>query len=62
MAERKHDGGSAMTVNAQSQSETPTVYLTPPTQDEEKYLRSIEQSNSEYDPAIVVGGPRSVRS
>lgn len=62
MAQRKHDSDSAKTVSAKSQSETPIVRLTPPTQDEEKHLRSIEQSNSEYDPAIVVGGPRSARS
>jgi hypothetical protein len=61
MANRKQDAGVAETVNAPSQSEAPTVNLTPPTEDEEKYLRSIEQSNSNYDPGIILGGPRVVR-
>ena len=61
MAPRNHDSDSAKTVTASSQSEMPQVYLTPPTEDEEEYLRSIEQSNSEYDPTIIVGGPRVIR-
>ncbi|OSI70498.1 hypothetical protein BST63_33260 [Bradyrhizobium canariense] len=62
MAHRNHESDSAKIVDAKSQSETPRVYLTAPTDDEEQHLRSIEKSNSEYDPAIIVGGPRSVRS
>jgi hypothetical protein len=60
MTRRKHEGDSAKTVNAPSRPETPTVSLTPPTDEEERHLRSIEQSSSNYDPAIVVGGPRTV--
>ena len=37
------------------------VVFTPPTEDEEKYLRTIELSSDEYDPSIVVGGPRNFR-
>jgi hypothetical protein len=62
MTQRKHEDGSARIVNAPSQSgTTPSVNLTPPTDDEEKHLRSIEQTSSQYDPRIVVGGPRTVR-
>ena len=62
MANRKHEAGAAEIVDARSQSEAPTINLTPPTEDEEAYLRSIEQSNSDYNPAIILGGPRLARS
>lgn len=37
------------------------VVLTPPTEDQEDYLRTIERSSDEYDPSVIVGGPRNVR-
>ena len=61
MPQRKHDVRSAGTADANSRSDTPSVVLTPPTEDEEKYLRSIEQSNSDYNPEIILGGPRVAR-
>ncbi len=36
-----------------------TVYLTPPTDDEERYLRQlIDVANAPYDKNTVLGGPR----
>jgi hypothetical protein len=37
------------------------IVLSPPTQDQEDYLRSIEQSSDDYDPNVVIGGPRQHR-
>jgi hypothetical protein len=38
-----------------------TIVLSPPTQDQEDYLRSIERSSDDYDPNVVIGGPRQLR-
>lgn len=61
MAQRNHEGDTAPTVNAPSHTDRPSVSLTPPTDDEERHLRSIEQSSNHYDPSVIVGGPRVVR-
>ena len=36
------------------------VVLTPPTAEQEDYLREIERSTGSFDPNVVVGGPQSV--
>ena len=34
------------------------VVLTPPTSDEEDYLNKIQRSSADYDPNVIIGGPR----
>jgi hypothetical protein len=38
------------------------VILPKPTQDQSEYLQKIKDSAKDYDPAVVVGGPRRARS
>lgn len=38
------------------------VVLTPPTAEQEDYLKGIERSTGNYDPNVIVGGPRSTRT
>jgi hypothetical protein len=38
------------------------VVLTPPTAEQEDYLREIERSTGSFDPNVVVGGPRHNRA
>jgi hypothetical protein len=36
----------------------PAVF-TPPSQDEEAFLKNIEEAGKRYDPSVTVGGPRN---
>lgn len=35
-----------------------TIVITPPTKDQEEYLRRIEEATGKYDPNYVIGGPK----
>ncbi|MGO9847546.1 MAG: hypothetical protein ACLPKT_13355 [Methylocella sp.] len=48
----------AARVAAPSSSVGQTIDLPRPTQDQEKYLEKIKRSTGNYDPNVVVGGPR----
>ena len=37
---------------------SPPSVLTPPSEEEERYLREIEKASGRYDPEVVVGGPK----
>lgn len=34
--------------------------ITPPTPEQEAYLKKIEQDSEGYDPTVIVGGPRCI--
>lgn len=36
-----------------------SAVFTPPSQDEEAFLKSLEQTSGNYDPKVTVGGPRN---
>ncbi|MCK9913697.1 hypothetical protein MXD81_31395 [Microbacteriaceae bacterium K1510] len=36
--------------------------FTPPSRDEEAFLKSIEQAGESYDPKVIVGGPSNFRA
>jgi hypothetical protein len=58
---RKHQARAQDRSNRVSQSDAPKVILTPPSDEEEKFLQSIERTSGDYNPDIIVGGPRNFR-
>ena len=38
--------------------DAPSLVITPPTPEQEAYLRKIEAASEGYDPTVVVGGPQ----
>jgi hypothetical protein len=38
------------------------LVLTPPTAEQENYLKEVERSTGKYNPDVIVGGPRVGRT
>ena len=44
--------------NKQGRVVATSAVITPPSQDEEAFLKNIEQESEGFDPKVTVGGPR----
>jgi hypothetical protein len=62
MDDRKHQARAQDQSDGVSKADAQKVFLTPPSAEEEKFLQSIERTIGDYNPEVIVGGPRNFRS
>lgn len=62
MTERKQDNQVDKKKENQERVIAAPAVFTPPSQDEEAFLKGIAQASENYDPNVIVGGPRNFRA
>jgi hypothetical protein len=59
MTARKQDSSQQNQSTTKERAIATPMVFTPPSRDEEEFLKSIEQASEGYDPKVIVGGPRN---
>lgn len=57
---KQQDARARQTVSDDYVRRAQAVDLNPPSDEEEQFLKSIERTGGDYNPEVIVGGPRTI--